>query len=344
MLYVETKGTWQQIGQQFGESLRTTLHQFVDGFVPWMHTDATRVAIAAGKLRDYCRKAGCPEILDESSGIAEGAALAPDMVLSLRFLTELGLLAAPSCSVVFLADSDHGASLSRNEDIEPDLSVEVQVCHTARPSDGPATVLVTYAGLLMGVGMNDAGVGIGGTSAHAQFMDAKPVGLPNSLIQYAALHRCRKAKEISNWLQDRPFFGKPWVAIIADASGESFLLEVLPNLPVTIVPRQHSRNWHSCTNHYQSNSDLIRRDPAYLQSSYARAGRIAHRLSDHPMPHTIKNVEELMGELSMPGLCVSPVDLKLRTAYTTTALLQERKLRVREGHPEDGGRIAEVQL
>jgi hypothetical protein len=175
-------------------------------------------------------------------------------------------------------------------------------------------------------------------------MGGAAAGLPNSLIQRAVLHRCRSANDIGPWLNDRSFFGKPWVAIVADATGASQLLEVLPNQPVTLVPRNATRDWQSCTNHYQCNAGLIRRDPAYLQSSYARAGRIAHRLSDHPMQRTIGNVEELMSDLSMPGLCVSPVGLGLRTAYTTTMLLSERKLRLRDGHPQDQPGITEVVL
>jgi hypothetical protein len=344
MIYVETRGNWREMGRQFGEELRQTLYRFIDGFVPWLRSDLPRVARTSSALREHIRSAECMEIIEESAGIAEGAQLSPDAMLCLRFLTELSQISAPSCSVVYLNDSDRGPVLSRNEDIEPDLSVEVQVCHTARPVDGPASMLITYAGLLMGVGMNDAGVAIGGTSAHAQFMDATPLGLPNSLIQYAALHRCARACDIGAWVGRRAFFGKPWVAIVADATGESFLLEVLPNQPVTLTPRKKTRDWHSCTNHYQTHCDLIRRDPLYLQSSYARAGRIAHRLADHPMDRTVRNVEELMSDIAMPGICVSPEGLKLRTAYTTSMLLEQRVLRLREGHPGDGGRIVEVKL
>jgi len=332
MLHIETHGSWRQMGEQYGEAARSLIHKAIQYFAPWSLRDGARAAKAASFVRTSVGRE-FPELIEESEGMARSAGVNPDAMLVLRFLPDLSAAAQLHCSVVFLNDSDRGPVLARNEDIEPDVSVEIQVCRTARPSEGPATVLLTYVSFVAGVVMNEHGLAVGGTSAHATGAESSQGGKPNSIAFHVLSNRCRRVGDISRELSHRRFAGKGCVAIVGDATGDSSLLEFLPGLPPVITPRPRDRDWQACTNNYITSIDRVFIDPPYLCIGYARYGRILHKLSDNPMARTIENVQRLLGDVAMPGPCVPAAGLKLNTAYSTVMLLRDRRLLLADGHP-----------
>lgn len=338
MWYIETRGSWREMGRQYGEALREPLSQAIELLLPWLGQNPQRATVGASRLRKILQK-HCPEVSEETAGMAEGANLPLDTVTSMRFLGEIGIAAELGCSAVFLADSDQGPLLGRNCDIESDPSVQVQVCRTSRPRDAAATVLITYAGMLAGGGMNEHGLGIGGTSAFTAHRGAAQDALPNTLAFHLALHHCRDVPSAQQALSAHAWFGKSSVSLLGDASGRSTLMELIPFDKPVFVPRSTDRDWQHCTNQYVRSVDLIYtkgeygdRAP-YLQNSYARYGRIAHRLGDNPMPRTVENLHGLMTDIAAPGMCIPEKDLHLHTAYMTIFDLRRRRLLLADGHP-----------
>lgn len=341
MLFIETRGTWREMGRQYGEAARSLIHKAIAYFGPWLLTDAAKAARVAGYMRPHIGTVA-PEALDEIDGMAEGAGISSDAMLCVRFLPEVSTALKLGCTVVYLQDSDRGPLLGRNEDIEPDVSVEIQVCHTCRPIDGPATMLLTYVGFMAGAGMNEHGVGIGATSAHTTKADG--VGnLPFSLFWHLLLNRCRSVKEVQSKLSSQTFYGKTCAGVIGDATGASMAFEMNPGEPIVYPARRQDRDWQICTNHYVQSIDQMAMEPAYLQNSYARYGRLTHRLGDAPMPRTVDHLKNLMTEVAAPGLCILEQDLKLRTAYTTIFELQHCRTILLDGHPSTAP-IREISL
>ncbi len=331
------------MGQQYGEALRAELRRAIEHFVPWLLSDVPKTQRVAATLRQSIGTE-FREVLDEIEGMARGANLPQHAVVLWRFLPEISTMLEPGCTVAFIASSDCGPILGRNEDIEPDLSVEIQVCRTTRPENGPASLLLTYAGLMAtGVGMNEHGLAIGGASAHTDKRFGSG-GLPNSLASHIVLHRSCDVADAHRQLASHTFRGKPSVSVVADASGRSMLLEMMPGAAPLMAARAADRDWQICTNFFVASEELMSRgETEYLQNGYARYGRLMHRLADVPMPRTAANLQALMSEVAAPGLCLVEKDLKFFTAYTTLMELNSRRLRVSEGHPSQG-RYREVQL
>lgn len=342
MNFVQTRGGWREMGRQFGEAMREPLQRGMVYFGNWLLEDHDKTARIAGRLKQDVL-GWSPEAGHEIEGMAQGANLPEDAVWCYRFLPECSAVLQPGCSVMMLADSDRGPLLARNCDIEPDLSVELQVCHTRRPDDGPASMVLTYAGFLAaGTGINEHGLAVGGASAHTTVPFAGGQ-LPFSLFFHLLMHKGQSLGQYLRQFGELTYYGKPAMCLVADAGGASATMEMHPGEALVQTPRQQGRDWQICTNQYIRKVERIAQETEYLQNSYARYGRLSHRLGDWPMERTAENVRKLMTEVAEPGLCISQQGLRLRTAFTTIYELKNRKLVLLDGHPEDAP-VREVML
>jgi hypothetical protein len=247
-------------------------------------------------------------------------------------LPEVSSIVRSGCTVVFLGDTDKGPILARNQDIEPDVSVEMQVRQIRRPIGRAASVVMTYAGFVAGTGFNANGVGVGATSAHSIHPDGKG-NLPFSLFFHLLLQQCASVDDFINRFSEQTYYGKTVVGLMADAGGSSAGFEMNPGSPLTFVPRRQDRDWQAYTNHYQKSVEQIAPEVEYLQNSYARYGRLLHRLAEVPIARTAAELRQLMTEVAEPGLVVSPKDLSFPTAYTTLYYLKHGRATVLDGHP-----------
>jgi len=332
MLFVETRGSWREMGRQYGEATREMLRRGIGYFGKWMLEDPQKTAKVAGRLRHDTLPVA-KAVAEEIEGIAQGADLPVDTVWCYRFLPECAAALQMGCTVVALADSDRGPILARNDDIEPDLSVEIQVCHTSRPTDGPASMVLTYAGFLAGgAAMNEHGLAVGGASAHTTVPYAGGQA-PFSVFFHLLLQRSENIAHFVRKFGELTYYGKPAIVLMADDSGQSMALEMQPGQTLTRTPRQAGRDWQVCTNQYIQGVERIAPETEYLQNSYARYGRLTHRLGDWPMERTVENVRKLMAEVAAPGFCIPEQGLRLRTAYTSIFELKHRKMVLLDGHP-----------
>ena len=331
MLRIETCGTWREMGRQYGEALRDELRQCMAQFSPWLLAEPAKYAPAIEDLRGALRPV-CPELLDESVGIAEGAELDEDLTLGYRFFNEVRARLAEECSAVCLCRTDKGPLLGRNCDLMAGFEAEVQLCQVRRADDGPACVLTTYVGLTGGQGLNEYGLGIAGASAGTEAVYGKS-GLPGAALCHLLLHRCRDVSEAYALLSRHPFLGKPMNLVAADAGGHSVLLEFAPGRTAVPVPRRADRDWQACTNFFISGEIPIRVDPRYLGNAYARYGRIVHQLGEGLAEYSLAGLERLLTDIAQPGLCCPEETTTLRTAYSQVLDLGQRAMHLCPGHP-----------
>lgn len=334
MLHIETSGTWRDMGRHYGEALREQIAQCIEQFAPWLLPEPQQHAAAIADLRATLN-AHCPELCEETQGMAEGAGLDEDVMLAYRFFHEVRLRAREECSVVFLADTPSGPLLGRNCDLSPGFEAQVQLCHIRRPMEGPACVLTTYVGMAGGVGVNERGFGIAGASAGTDAVYGR-AGLPGAALCHLLLHRCGSVAEARALLADLPFLGKPMNLIAADATGASVLLECAPGRLAEQVPRAADSDWQACTNFFLSGAIPIRTDAPYLSNAYARYGRIVHRLGSEGLPRSVEGLQELLTDIAQPGLVCPAETSPFRTAYSQVMELSSRTMHLCPGHPGEG--------
>jgi len=333
MLRIETRGTWRDMGRQYGEEFREQLAACIAHYAPWLLRDPHQYGPAIHAMREVLQ-AHCPELVDETAGMAEAAGQPDGILLGYRLFNDVRARVNEACSVVYLADGAPGPLLGRNCDLSPTFDPEVQLCRVCRPSGGPATIQTTYLGMAAGIGLNEHGVGVGGASAHtpARYGDE---GLPGAALWHLLLHECRDVPGARALMAEHAFLGKPCNLIAGDDSGASVLLEFAPGRSPVQSPRRDGRQWQACTNFFISKHVPVAPDPAYLDSAYARYGRIVHQLDEGLVAHTVGGLEQLLTDIAQPGLCQQEGRRDVRTAYSQVMDLKARKMHVCPGHPGD---------
>jgi hypothetical protein len=341
MLRIETSVTWREMGRQIGEEFRELLPQVIDHFARWLVEEAERYAPAIDRLRGVVAE-HCPEILDETLGMAQSAGIDPDLMLGYRYFNEVRNYEGEGCSGVFVADGAEGPLLGRTCDIERDISAEIQICRVCRPTGGIRTLLVTYLGLTGGVGFNEHGIGLTGSSAGAVPLEAAQ-GLPTGVMNHLITSRCRTLEEVRELLGRHTMRCKGAIELVCDADGNSMLVELATGHPPLTVPRAPGRTWQVCSNFFASDRVPIRRNPYYLESAYARYGRMVHLLDSGRAGRSVAGVKALIEDIAQPGLVAPEDHCLLFTAYAFVADLRARTLHVCPGNPAQA-RYFEVTL
>ena len=342
MLQIETEGTWRAMGQQVGETFRHWFEASLDRFAPWLVEELDRYRPAIAEIRGIL-EVYCPELNEETEGMAEAVGFEPDLMLGLRYFNELReRMPEPGCSGLFIADSDAGPVLARTCDIEPGFSQDVQLLRVNRPDDGPATVLVTYVVLTGGVGFNEHGLAMTGSSATPK-KRARKDGLPIAVLNHLLMTRCRDVEEAARLLAQHRVSGKGAVELVCDASGASMMVEFVPGQAATETRRRPDGDWQACSNFCFSKGLVNRAGPDYLANAYARYGRIVHQVGEGFMDRTVEGVKLLLTDIAQPGMVCHEPHCTFRTAYAFVVEVRNRKMHLAMGHPAEN-RFFEIGL
>ena len=333
MLWIETKGSWREMGRQLGEEFRDTIKACMEHYAPWLLAEPVKYAPAIQSLSGVLEQ-HCPVVLEETHGLAEAVGTPRELMLGYRLFNEVRRYGpVVGCSAVFLAEAAEGPLLGRNCDLRPTTDPDFQLCRTCRPDEGAAVISTTYLGMVGGVGVNEHGLGLGGASAHtdARYGDA---GLPAQVLCWLLMYTCRRVTEARELLAAHPFLGKSANLIVADDSGASVLLELAPGAPAFQTPRRLDRSWQACTNFFASGQVPIKQETPYLENAYARYGRIVHLLDEGLTQHSLGGLKQLLTDIAQPGVCTRD-NPTLRTAYSHVMDLKARTMHVTPGHPAE---------
>ena len=337
MIMIETNGTWREMGLQYAGQAGARLHEVIARYAGWLKADLAKHMPRIQELREQAL-AHCPELIEETAGMAEGAGLDEMLMFGFRFFNEMGPWRRrpdPACSCIFIKDGMEGPLLGRNSDLEKDH--KVATCHTCRPDRGTAFITTTYLGMAAGPGLNSHGLGLVGASAPGERANDK-TGMSSAILNRMVLGHCRSAGDAAVLLSRHIFDGTPCNWLVADAAGAAVLVELVPGLAPVVTPMPPERTWLACTNFYISGTLANKHDTpraiADLDSAYARYGRIAHQLGENIMPHDISGLKRLLIDVAQPGLCQPDTNV-LRTAYSQVCDLKARAMHVSAGHPAD---------
>lgn len=330
MLHIETSGSWRAMGEQVGRAFGKELCRLRDRFLAFFPKDPVKMAAASAAVRRTAQSL-CPELLEETAGMAAGAGLDEESLFRYRFYVDIRASARQECSSLFALDAAGTPWLGRTCDIEPE-DHWAQICHIRRPKDGVAALCLTYLGMAVGVGMNAHGVGLVGGSATSRKTYGHE-GSPCSLLMHKALHTARNLVEVREIFLKQPTLGKGGVLLVGDASGASSLFEVAPGRRMNPIARASEATWQGCTNFYCSgkiqNADM----PPYLYNAYARYGLLSHRLGGKPGPHAQEQLQQLLADVSQPGSYIPKGACPLETAYAALLDLKHHTAYLAEGNP-----------
>ena len=338
MLFIETSGSWRAMGEQVGARFAEPLRRCMDRYCPWLLAEPRRYEEPIRSLRALLDEV-CPDLLEETRGMAEGADLDADLLLGYRFFNEVRQRFSEGCSVVYLADGDQGSLLGRNCDLSPDFDPEIQLCRICRPDGSSATITTSYLGMAGGVGLNEHGLGTGGASAHtrASYGDS---GLPGQVLNGLLLNHCRDVSQARSLVTEHSFLGKSCNMMVGDRHGASVLFEMAPGRTAVQMPRPPAEKWQLCTNFFLSGEIPIASEPEYLQSAYARYGRMRHRLDVDQVERSVEGMKGLLTEIAQPGVCETGCDGRVKTAYSQVMELRTGRMHYTPGHPAEADWVA----
>ncbi len=333
MLFIETRGSWRDMGRQLGEASSEQLHACLDRYASWLVADLDRYRPAIGQIRSLLGD-HAPELIDETEGLAESSGVEPDALLGYRFFNEVKERVVEGCSVAYIADSDVGPILGRNCDLSATFDPDIQLCRTCRPDDGRPRITTTYLGMAGGVGLNASGLGTGGASAHTRERYGDD-GLPGQILGFKMLGHCADVADVRSLLSQHAFLGKSQNCIAGDRSGSSVLLEMAPGRIAEQVERPTGQDWQICTNFFTSGRIPIDPQPQYLGSAYARYGRLSHCLSTGLVDRSVSGIKQLLTDIAQPGLCIAEDYATSKTAYSQILELATGKMHITPGHPAE---------
>ena len=339
---VEVSGTHHEMGCQIGEARREQIqhsienaHLLIDQSYDSLDLTWDGARIQARKYLPFAEER-YPQYIEEMQGVARGANLTFDDIVVLNVMEAvtmdaLHLTRCTSFAVNEERTADGHVLLAHNEDWVPEDENDVFVI-SARPSDEPPFLAMTYGGLLPNVGFNAYGI--------AQLIDSvypndSRIGIPRLVVSRAVLAAKRISGAIGRTLVSRRAAG--YNHLIAHESGELYSVEVSARR-FDILHGTDGYMVH--TNHYFSQiMKEIENDPEELISSRVRYFR-ANRLLRQNSTHTIKTLQAIQKDhVNLPNsICnhniagIDPLDRE-NTISAMVIDLTAREMHIAWGNP-----------
>jgi isopenicillin-N N-acyltransferase like protein len=278
-----------EYGTQARDRVRTSIAAYADLFLDVCGWDWRRATSEAGRFKEPIRDFG-EEYVDELAGIAEGAGVAREDILTINLRTEIlfaaqvraALEAMPlaECTAFASVAPDGHIVVGQNWDWMP-FARDTVVVLRAEPDDGPTFVTVVEAGLLAKCGVNSAGVAVL-TSALACREDQGQPGVP-----YHVLLRALLGSESTDAAVDVLTAANRASSanyLLADSTGAVVDVEARPGGPDTLHQLQpDAQGLLVHTNHFVSSEfDTVDYADLVESTSQFRQKRVRDLLSESP--------------------------------------------------------------
>jgi hypothetical protein len=345
-------GSHRQIGRQFGEAAAPLIRLHLDRALARLeaHSRLSRAeALAAAmQYRPYIR-AYAPYLDQEIVGVAEGAGLNLEEAYLLQLRAEAAAIptAGPAPLQRLTADDDAGdectslaalpeatadgaALIAHNSDL-PAFYREVGVVLEIVPDDAPAVLMLTPAGQVSYIGINDRGLAV---VANYLTCDGWRVGFPRYLLSRVAMTHQTVDQAISA-IRAIPRASSRNLLLL-DAEGTAADLETTPTRDARLDPED---GLLAHANHYTA-PDLLAEERAgdYVHNSQTRMGRILELARERRGSLDVETAQDLLRDRTCypDTLCREPADSPDRDVMTFASLVAvpaRRELWVAVGPP-----------
>ncbi len=337
---IDAKGTWHEIGRQYGEAcsegIKKNVEVFVNGIASINKVDKKAILATAQKfvkpVEEYA-----PEFMDEMKGIAEGAKVSFEEVFFLTASLELDeyypLLAGGCTSFACSGEATKNGEtiIGQNLDWIPGMEF---VILRAQPTEGPKSLLFSWAGGLSIPGMNSCGLG------HQANLLLSPtasgVGVPFMVLHQKILQQKNLADAISV-LSKAPRTGS-WNYLLASAEGDIVNVETTKDDINCLFPEMGIITHANC--HLTERFKHL--DMVYLLvgDAYLRAERLKTLMRRHHGELSVEVMKELMQDHNdyPDSICrhadlAGPPEEYFETAFSMISVPAEGKVYVTNGHP-----------
>ncbi|HMU93431.1 MAG TPA: C45 family autoproteolytic acyltransferase/hydrolase [Anaerolineales bacterium] len=339
---IEVSGTHREMGRQIGEAARAQVQHsvanarvLIDAAYDSLELTWQGAQIQSRKYLPFAEER-YPQYVDEMRGIAEGANVAFDDIVTLNAMEAvtvdaLHLTRCTSMAVNEERTADGHVLAAHNEDWVPEDEDGVLVI-SAKPDKEPPFLAMTYGGLLPNVGFNAFGI--------AQLIDSvypsdSRIGIPRLVVARAVLSSHRISGAIGRTLVQHRAAG--YNHLLIHESGEMYSIEVSAR-KFEILYAHDGYMVH--TNHYlDPQMKQIEKDPEELLSSRVRYFR-ASRLLRQNGQHTIKSLQAIQKDhTNIPNsICnhniegLDPLDRE-KTISALVIDLTSREMHITWGNP-----------
>jgi isopenicillin-N N-acyltransferase-like protein len=218
---IETSGSARDRGRQHGlaASLKIRSNCEATSKILRVGDETEREAVRARRhALDFAVQRYAPDLWEEMEGIADGASIPLDDILTLNAWPDV--IFGSACSTALVRDTATGEVLLwQNNDAFAAYARGMVVL----TSVGEATshTQFTYAGMVGESGMNSAGLAIAGNSLHTDYSGG---GIPFIVMMRILLDSCATVPDVIEALKARPRAGGMNYAV-ADASGNAAHIE-----------------------------------------------------------------------------------------------------------------------
>ena len=154
---IEITGSPFEMGRQLGEAAREEVRGFADVALERVNKTISisrDAALEVARQSAACVESYAPHMLDELRGIAQSSGVSFDDLVLLQVRNQLQPEEDAGCTS-FAAPS----IVAQNWDNDPALDPYTIVLRR-KPTEGPAIMNITQAGLIAYIGLNDAGIGV----------------------------------------------------------------------------------------------------------------------------------------------------------------------------------------
>ncbi len=299
MFYVEASGSPYEIGYQTGVATRLAIAASVDMLAKrFRRWDDAQFQRARQRHMAYTEKR-CPELVEEVAGIADGAGMPFELIYLTSFYASMRA-GQEECSNLIFTETPDGPVLAKTNDLPVHEGKHAGI-RLLRPNNGLAVLSTNWPGTVWrGVGINEAGVALGGSSCSAQVPVPEQFMNPHVIGGYV-LDRAESVEDAISLMSelDAPAWGANHA--ICDRTGGAAIVEKAGTFQGVRRP-EGSRIW--CTNHSASPemTPYRRNDPEAMAESTARYDAIERLSRDKPLSAEL--AREIVAYNGRPGaLC-----------------------------------------
>lgn len=270
MKLISLRGSHYDIGYEHGDATALEILKFCRLFHAKLAANnisrdtAVKIAGKFGKCTDKY----APWLLEEIRGIADGAGMKYETILSLNCMFEIPRIVGKKelhyCTVWGVTDGKQCIAV-QNLDLAREYGELLTLMHIA-PAGKRSVFLLVLPGMVGMMGMNQDGLSFSGTTVSSR--EAR-YGVPKPFLGRSIMHNCSNVHEAARALRDAPRT-TGGNAMLADAHGGMQIIECSAVKCALIEPQN---GYVASTNHY-TDDDLYGLSPPDTTSSEARLARI----------------------------------------------------------------------
>lgn len=336
---VDAKGTWHEIGRQYGEACADKIRNNIE---LWATGLDTHYKVSRDSLITMAQKfvepvaSYAPDCIDEIRGISEGANISFEEVFFLTAALELNeyypFLAGGCTSFACSEQATQNGETIIGQNMDWIPGIEYAIVR-AQPLDCPTSLLYSWAGGLGLLGINSAGLG---NQANLLVSNTSGIGVPFLVLHHKILQQKNMAAAISV-IFNASRTGS-WNYLIASSAGDIVDIEVTKDDISFLFPENGIITHANCylTERFKHIDTIGTLAP----DGYLRADRMTRLMNKHHGKLSVATMKQLMQDHNdyPDSICrhvdVSyPPDQRFETAASIVSIPAEGKMYVTNGNP-----------